>query len=131
MLKRGINVVFPACSPVNSCTSSTRLFVLVTTPQEPLQTPSSGLRFLKITTGHPIFNFNLCRGIPEQLIEFRYSTRYISCPSPFSSFSLIESALRNSISSPENSESIFSLISSTSSFLLVKMVLSAKYLSGG
>ena len=48
----GINVVLPACSPVSSCTFSTRLPILVKIALVPLQTPSLGLRFLRIITSN-------------------------------------------------------------------------------
>ena len=72
--RRGMNVVVPACSPVNSLTSKTRLLSRVTTARVPLQTPSPGFKFLNTITGHPTFNFNFESGNPEQLIELRYST---------------------------------------------------------
>src|SRR5271155_141932 len=58
----------------------------------------------------------------EQLIELRYSTGYRSSPWPLSPLFLIESALRNSLSSPGNCASNASLISSTSLFRLVRIV---------
>src|SRR5271163_3718242 len=94
----------------------------VTTAHVPLQTPSPGFRFLNTIIGHPTFSFNFESGNPEQLIELRYSTGYRSSPSPLSPLFLIESALRNSLSSPGNCWSNASLISSTSSFRLVRIV---------
>jgi len=61
-----INATFSEFSPVNSHTSSTWLLILVTIPQDPLQTPSPALIFWKTITGHPTFNSNLCRGSPEE-----------------------------------------------------------------
>jgi hypothetical protein len=83
MLNLGIKVVFPACELVNNLTSRTLLLILVTIPLDPLQTLFPGLRFLKIITGHPTFNSNFASGIPEQLIEFKYSTGYRRSSLPF------------------------------------------------
>src|ERR1700734_297521 len=130
MLNLGINTVFPACCPVNSLTSRTLLLILVTTPLEPLQTPSDGSKLRKIITGHPIFNFNFASGNPEQLMLLRYSTEYIRSPSGLLSLFLRESALMYSLSSLGNCLSNSSLMSSTSSLQLVKIVRSAKYWSG-
>ena len=84
MLSLGMQVVLPACDPVNNLTSKTLLLILVTIPLDPLQTPSPGFRFLKIITGHPTFSFNFASGNPEQLIEFEYSTGYRRSSLPFS-----------------------------------------------
>src|SRR5271156_358810 len=73
-LSRGMNVVDPACSPVNSRTSKTRSLIRVTTARVPLQTPSPGFKFLNTIIGHPTLSFNFESGNPEQVIELRYST---------------------------------------------------------
>jgi hypothetical protein len=66
MLNLGINVVVPACDPVNSLTSKTLLLILVTIPRNPLQTPSPGFRFLKIITG--CYDFKQCVCIKSVLM---------------------------------------------------------------
>ena len=127
MLNLGINIVVPACDPVNNLTSKTLLLILVTIPLDPLQTPSPRFRFLKMITGDPTFNFNFASGNPEQLIEFKYSTGYRRSSLPFSPLFFTDSALTNSLSSPGKCFRISELMSYTSSFLLVRMVCSAKY----
>ena len=107
MLNLGINVVAPACDPVNNLTSRTLFLILVTIPLDPLQTPSPGFRFLRIITGHPTSNFNFASGNQEQLVEFRYSTGYRRSSLPFSPLFFTESALRNSLFSRELFQDFF------------------------
>ena len=124
-LMHGMNIVWPACSPVNSQTSNTRQWfpILVMIPCDPLQTPSLALRFHRIITGHPILSVSFARGRLEKLIELRYFTGYIripSCPSPW--LFGMESALWKTLGLPGNFSRIVLLISSTSSFQLQRMV---------
>ena len=126
-LMHEMNIVWPACSPVNSWTSNTQQWfpILVMIPHDPLQTPSLALRFHRIITRHPILSVSIARGRLEQLIKLRYSTGYIripSCPSPW--LFGMKSALWKTLGLPGNFSRIVLLISSTSSFWLQRMVCS-------